>query len=173
MLEVGFQLGGIPRSAPFGFAELARALRRRRRRRAPLTERRRAVLRLRRGKAMVLDPADPDSRSAGSFFTSRSWSRPWCLAGVGGSLRGTGSRGPLPRRPGQGPRRVADRAGRLTGPPRRRRGRGSAQAHPGPGQPRWRDRGHPVTLARAYRDRVRDAFGVELAIEPTLIGLKL
>jgi UDP-N-acetylmuramate dehydrogenase len=28
------------------------------------------VLELRRGKGMVLDPADPDSRSAGSFFTN-------------------------------------------------------------------------------------------------------
>jgi UDP-N-acetylmuramate dehydrogenase len=29
-----------------------------------------AVLELRRGKGMVLDPVDPDSRSAGSFFTN-------------------------------------------------------------------------------------------------------
>ena len=29
-----------------------------------------AVIGLRRGKGMVLDPADPDSRSAGSFFTN-------------------------------------------------------------------------------------------------------
>jgi UDP-N-acetylmuramate dehydrogenase len=28
------------------------------------------VLEIRRGKGMVLDPADPDSRSAGSFFTN-------------------------------------------------------------------------------------------------------
>ena len=28
------------------------------------------MLELRRGKGMVLDPADPDSRSAGSFFTN-------------------------------------------------------------------------------------------------------
>ena len=38
--------------------------------RVPLGEVREAVLELRRGKAMVLDPADPDSRSAGSFFTN-------------------------------------------------------------------------------------------------------
>jgi UDP-N-acetylmuramate dehydrogenase len=31
---------------------------------------RRAVLALRRGKGMVVDPADPDSVSAGSFFTN-------------------------------------------------------------------------------------------------------
>ena len=37
---------------------------------APLADVRAAVLRLRRGKGMVVDPADPDSRSAGSFFTN-------------------------------------------------------------------------------------------------------
>ena len=37
---------------------------------APLADVRAAVLELRRGKGMVLDPADPDSRSAGSFFTN-------------------------------------------------------------------------------------------------------
>ena len=31
---------------------------------------REAVLALRRGKGMVIDPADPDSVSAGSFFTN-------------------------------------------------------------------------------------------------------
>ena len=38
--------------------------------RAPLAEVREAVLGLRRGKGMVIDPADPDSVSAGSFFTN-------------------------------------------------------------------------------------------------------
>ena len=37
---------------------------------APLEEVRAAVLELRRGKGMVWDEADPDSRSAGSFFTN-------------------------------------------------------------------------------------------------------
>jgi UDP-N-acetylmuramate dehydrogenase len=37
---------------------------------APLADVRVAVLELRRGKGMVLDPDDPDSRSAGSFFTN-------------------------------------------------------------------------------------------------------
>ena len=37
---------------------------------APLAEVREAVLALRRGKGMVIDPADPDSVSAGSFFTN-------------------------------------------------------------------------------------------------------
>ncbi len=38
--------------------------------RAPLREVREAVLALRRGKGMVVDPDDPDSISAGSFFTN-------------------------------------------------------------------------------------------------------
>ena len=53
------------------YAELARALGDRRwARRAPLAEQRAAVLALRRGKGMVVDPDDPDSVSAGSFFTN-------------------------------------------------------------------------------------------------------
>ncbi|MEO7348418.1 MAG: UDP-N-acetylenolpyruvoylglucosamine reductase, partial [Terrimesophilobacter sp.] len=38
--------------------------------RAPLSDVRAAVLALRASKGMVLDPADPDSVSAGSFFTN-------------------------------------------------------------------------------------------------------
>ena len=38
--------------------------------RAPLADVRAAVLGLRRGKGMVIDPGDPDSVSAGSFFTN-------------------------------------------------------------------------------------------------------
>jgi UDP-N-acetylmuramate dehydrogenase len=38
--------------------------------RAPLADVRAAVLALRRRKGMVIDPADPDSVSAGSFFTN-------------------------------------------------------------------------------------------------------
>lgn len=37
---------------------------------APIARIRETVIALRRGKGMVLDPADPDTRSAGSFFTN-------------------------------------------------------------------------------------------------------
>jgi len=57
-------------SAPVAYAELARALGVEVGGRAPLGAVREAVLRLRRGKGMVVDPADPDSVSAGSFFTN-------------------------------------------------------------------------------------------------------
>jgi UDP-N-acetylmuramate dehydrogenase len=70
VLEVTFVLDESPLSRPVGYAELARTLGIELGGRAPLAEVREAVLGLRRGKGMVLDPADADSRSAGSFFTN-------------------------------------------------------------------------------------------------------
>ena len=62
----------LSRSAvgPVRYAELARALGVPPDGQAPIGEVREAVLALRRGKGMVLDARDPDSRSAGSFFTN-------------------------------------------------------------------------------------------------------
>ena len=57
-------------SAPIRYAELARALGVEIGERAPLAEVREAVLALRRSKGMVLDAADHDTWSAGSFFTN-------------------------------------------------------------------------------------------------------
>jgi UDP-N-acetylmuramate dehydrogenase len=70
VLDVTFELSPGPESRPVGYAELARRLGVGIGGTAPLTDVRTAVLELRRGKGMVLDPADPDSRSAGSFFTN-------------------------------------------------------------------------------------------------------
>ncbi|MPR00469.1 UDP-N-acetylmuramate dehydrogenase [Modestobacter sp. I12A-02628] len=70
VLTVTFALQPGPLSAPVGYAELARRLGVQVGERAPLEQVREAVLGLRRGKGMVWDPADPDSRSAGSFFTN-------------------------------------------------------------------------------------------------------
>jgi UDP-N-acetylmuramate dehydrogenase len=70
VLAVTFRLRRSTRSSPVGYAELARALGVELGDTAPLAEVRAAVLQLRRGKGMVWDPADPDSRSAGSFFTN-------------------------------------------------------------------------------------------------------
>jgi UDP-N-acetylmuramate dehydrogenase len=55
---------------PVRYAELARALGVQLGERAPLAEAREAVLALRRAKGMVLDGADRDTWSAGSFFTN-------------------------------------------------------------------------------------------------------
>ncbi len=70
VLEVTFQLRQGELSAPITYAELARTLGVQPGQRAPLADVRRAVLGLRRGKGMVLDPADHDTWSAGSFFTN-------------------------------------------------------------------------------------------------------
>jgi UDP-N-acetylmuramate dehydrogenase len=63
-----FEPGDV--SEPLRYAELARRLRIEEGERAPLADVRAAVLELRRGKGMVLDATDPDTVSAGSFFTN-------------------------------------------------------------------------------------------------------
>lgn len=70
VLDVAFQLPLGSQSAPVGYAELARTLSVEPGTRAPALEVREAVLGLRRTKGMVLDPADHDTWSAGSFFTN-------------------------------------------------------------------------------------------------------
>jgi UDP-N-acetylmuramate dehydrogenase len=70
VLSVTFRLREDDRSGPLRYAELARALGVPVGGSAPLAEVREAVLALRRGKGMVIDPEDPDSVSAGSFFTN-------------------------------------------------------------------------------------------------------
>ena len=57
-------------SGPIAYAQLASALGVELGSRLPLAEVRRAVLALRSDKGMVWNPADPDSISAGSFFTN-------------------------------------------------------------------------------------------------------
>ena len=119
VLEVTFDLEESELSRPVGYAELARRLGVEIGDRAPLRDVRETVIELRRGKGMVLDPADPDSRSAGSFFTNPivaaeravdgcpSWpadgdrvklSAAWLVEHAGsGAARGTATSG---RRPG-------------------------------------------------------------------------
>jgi UDP-N-acetylmuramate dehydrogenase len=70
VLDVTFALYPGELSRPVGYAELARRLGVEVGESAPLADVRAAVIELRRGKGMVLDPDDPDSRSAGSFFTN-------------------------------------------------------------------------------------------------------
>ncbi|KHL16347.1 UDP-N-acetylmuramate dehydrogenase [Mumia flava] len=70
VLDVTFQLRLGTQSAPVRYAELARALGIEVGERAPLADVREAVLGLRAGKGMVLDDADHDTWSAGSFFTN-------------------------------------------------------------------------------------------------------
>jgi len=68
--SVCLQLPRSPLSAPIAYAELAKLLGIELGARAPLADVRTAVLQLRASKGMVVDDADPDSHSAGSFFTN-------------------------------------------------------------------------------------------------------
>jgi UDP-N-acetylmuramate dehydrogenase len=70
VLRVSFALERTPQSEPIRYAELAGWLGVDIGEHAALDQVREAVLALRRGKGMVLDPADPDTVSAGSFFTN-------------------------------------------------------------------------------------------------------
>ena len=70
VLDVTFLLKQGTLSAPVRYAELAATLGVELGERAPLADVRSAVLELRRGKGMVLDPDDHDTWSAGSFFTN-------------------------------------------------------------------------------------------------------
>ena len=61
---------GAPLSQPIAYAQLADALGVTIGSRVPVAELRRTVLQLRASKGMLLDDSDPDSTSAGSFFTN-------------------------------------------------------------------------------------------------------
>jgi UDP-N-acetylmuramate dehydrogenase len=88
---VRFQLPRGERSAPIRYAELATALGVAPGARAPLAQVRQTVIALRRKKGMVVDPADPDTRSAGSFFTN-----PIVAAEVAARLPAAAPRWPQP-----------------------------------------------------------------------------
>src|SRR6185369_4074715 len=70
VVEVELALAREGLGAPIRYAELSRALGVAEGDRAPLARVRETVIALRRGKGMVLDDGDPESRSAGSFFTN-------------------------------------------------------------------------------------------------------
>ena len=70
VLDVTFLLKQGTLGAPVRYAELAATLGMELGERAPLEDVRAAVLELRGGKGMVLDPDDHDTWSAGSFFTN-------------------------------------------------------------------------------------------------------
>ena len=70
ILDVGFQLRIGEMSSPITYAELAHALGIDVGGKASVVATREATLKLRSRKGMLLDPADHDSWSAGSFFTN-------------------------------------------------------------------------------------------------------
>ncbi len=176
VLAVAFHLERSRASAPIRYAELAAALGVRVFERVPLGEARAAVLALRRAKGMVVDPSDPDSVSAGSFFTN-----PVLEAAAFADLRRRarerlGDDAPAPPRFPASDGRVKtsaawliERAGFHRGHTRGRVAistkhslalvnRGGATT------------AELVALAREIAAGVHDAFGVELRPEPVFVG---
>ena len=149
----------------------------------PLADARSAVLELRRGKGMLLDDADPDTRSAGSFFTNPIVGRgPVRGARRRRSRREAGGGAAVPHWPdanGQVKLSAAwlieqagfERGFRLADEPDGARiSTKHTLALTNPGEA---STASLLRLARHIRDGVRAAFGVELANEPTLVGVEL
>jgi len=179
VLGVTFRLERSARSAPVRYAELARTLGVPEGGRAPLGEVRSAVLALRRGKGMVLDAADPDTRSAGSFFTN-----PVLDLAAFAELERTVATalGPevrvptFPAGPGQVKVPAAwliERAGFTKGYPGGDGARISTKHTLALVNPGAASTATLLALAREITDRVRKAFGVDLAPEPVLVGADL
>ena len=176
VLDVTFQLPFGDRSAPIGYADVAAALGVSLGDRVPLAEAREAVLAQRRARGMVLDPADHDTWSAGSFFTnpvmsSAAFARLTARAGIVGA-------GAPPSYAAEGG--VKTSAAWLI----ERAGFGKGFGLPGPAALSTKhtlaltNRGGAsaadlVVLAREVRDGVLDRFGVALEPEPRLVGLEL
>jgi UDP-N-acetylmuramate dehydrogenase len=179
VLGVTFTLAASPLSAPVRYPELARRLGVPAGQRVPLAAAREAVLELRRGKGMVLDPADPDTRSAGSFFTNPVLDEDRFAVLV----RAAAARGGGPVRVphfSAGPGQVKVPAawlieqagfgkGYQDGSPARVSGKHPlALTNPG-----GATTAGLIELARQIRAGVHSAFGVELRAEPALVGVAL
>ncbi|MGW5716419.1 UDP-N-acetylmuramate dehydrogenase [Amycolatopsis sp. NPDC003865] len=174
VLSVRFEIREDGLSAPIRYAELARTLGVEIGARVPAADAREAVLKLRRGKGMVLDPDDHDTWSAGSFFTNPivpSAEAEAVLARIAGSVGAD-----APQYPAEGGVKLSaawliERAG-------------FAKGYPGPGNRvslstkhtlALTNRGDATTddllaLAREVRDGVFARFGVRLHPEPLLIN---
>ena len=168
VLTVTFQLPLGNLGAPIAYAELARTLGVDLGERAPAARVREAVLELRRGKGMVLDPDDHDTWSAGSFFTN-----PILAASEADAL------------PADAPRwvqldgTVKTSAAWLIAKAGFTRGHGSGRVSLSTKHTlALTNRGGATTedllaLAREVRDGVRSAFGITLVPEPVLVGCEL
>lgn len=187
---VEFRLTTDGLSAPLRFGELARRLgvtADEDRPRRPVADVREAVLALRRGKGMVLDPADHDTWSAGSFFTNPvvpdAAARDAVLAAVTDRCGADVAESMPCFAAGEGFKLSAawliDRAGFGKGwqVPASEGGTGRAGlstkhtlALTNRGGATTAD---IVALATAVRDGVRAAFGVTLVPEPVWVGVTL
>jgi UDP-N-acetylmuramate dehydrogenase len=185
VLDVTFRLAASPLSGPIRYRELARLLGVPDGGQVPLADARAAVLELRRGKGMVLEEADPDTRSAGSFFTN-----PIVSADQYADLAAHWSAGAaaeageltIPHWPEPDGRVklsaawLIERAGFSRGfrladdPDGARISTKHTLALTNPGAA---CASSLIRLARTIRDGVRARFAVELVNEPTLVGVQL
>lgn len=173
VLEVEFALDNEGRSAPLRYGELAAALDAEAGSRTDPALVREAVLSLRTSKGMVLDEADHDTWSVGSFFTN-----PVVTPAVFERLKGRVD-GAVPNYPA--PDGVKLAAGWLV------ERAGFGKGYPGDDAPARLSTKHAlavtnrggattadvISLARTVRDGVRTTFGIELTPEPILIGAVL
>jgi UDP-N-acetylmuramate dehydrogenase len=175
VLAVTFALTPSAASEPVRYGELARALGVEIGGTAPLEEVREAVLALRRGKGMVVDPGDSDSVSAGSFFTNPIL-QPAAFAALerrAAERLGDGTRPPAFREPDG---RVKTSAAWLIERAGFHRGYGSGPAGLSTKHSlALVNRGGAtaadlVALAREIAAGVRAAFGVDLVPEPVFVG---
>ncbi|WIX80187.1 UDP-N-acetylmuramate dehydrogenase [Amycolatopsis carbonis] len=179
VLSVRFRVDPAGESAPIRYAELARTLGAEIGAKVPTAAARAAVLGLRRGKGMVLDAADHDTWSAGSFFTNPIVPSPEVEAVLARITAVVGPDVAVPQYP-------ADAGVKLSAAWLIERA-GFAKGHPGPGGRASLSRKHTLaltnrgtattadllTLAREVRDGVRARFGVTLHPEPLLIACSL
>ncbi len=179
VLSVTFRLAAEKLSAPVRYAELAAALGIGIGERVPASEARAAVIRLRQRKGMVIDPADPDTRSVGSFFVNPVLDAAALQAVEAAARARCGEATAVPR---------FDAGGGLVKVPAawmiERAGFGKGY---GQGDGARISSKHTlalvnsgsattaglVALAREIRDGVFDAFGVSLTPEPVLVGVTL
>jgi UDP-N-acetylmuramate dehydrogenase len=173
VLEVEFELDPDGRSAPLRYGELADALGAQPDSRVDANRVREAVLALRTRKGMVLDEADHDTWSVGSFFTN-----PVVTDAVFKQLQSRID-GDVPNYPAPGGVKLA--AGWLV------ERAGFAKGYPGADAPARLSTKHAlaltnrgdatsadvITLARTVRDGVKAKFAIELTPEPILIGAAL
>ena len=180
VLSVTFGLAEQVRSAPVRYAELAATLGVSPGEAAESTEVRSAVIELRQRKGMVIDPADPDTRSVGSFFVNPVLDGA-ALAAVEAAARARcGPETRVPRFAATEPGLVKVPAAWLI----ERAGFGKGY-NPGDGarisskhtlalvNPGSASTAGLMALARRIRDGVREAFGVSLTPEPVLLGVTL
>jgi UDP-N-acetylmuramate dehydrogenase len=172
VLSVRMRLARSPLSTPIRYVELARSLGVQPGDHVPLARARDAVLALRRGKGMVLDPADPDSRSVGSFFVN-----PVLSAGAYQAVLAAAGGEQPPSWPEAGGRVkvsaawLIEQAGFKKG--YARDGAAISSKHTLALTNRGGRTQDLLELAREVRDGVHERFGVTLRPEPVLVNCEL